>query len=571
MKLKNIFIIISICFASLGISLFYTQILKYPAYRLLSEKNRIRLIPIAGPRGHIYDRNGKILAEDKLSFDIVIYPQEVKDLDQTLQGVGRLLSVPKETLLKTYRAKFYAPFAYVVVAKGVGKRTASLIEERKPSLPGIYVNATSVRHYPYNSTASHILGFIGEIEKDQLMKLKEYGYKIKDLVGKTGIEKFYDNYLKGSSGGMQIEVDNIGHLIKMLGFQKPTRGKDLQLTIDINLQKLIDDLLNNAQGAAIVMDAQNGEILALSSSGNFDPNIFAQGSNEQIKSLLSNPQKPLLNRAINGAYPPGSIFKIVVATAALETKRLTDKSTFSCGGIYPLGNHTFNCWRNEGHGLQGIKDALIHSCNIFFYRTARLLGPDLMYEYAMSFGLGKPTEIDLPGEVSGLIPNKMWKWLNKRQPWYEGETVNYGIGQGYILITPIQALRMISVIANSGYSPKPFLVKKIRDVVIKGGRAKRVEISERNLKIIKEGLFGVVNDDTGTGQRARVKGVKICGKTGTAQVPVGPAHAWFIGYVPEDKPKYCFVVFIEHGYMGGGLPADVVKAIVEYMQKEGLV
>ncbi|MBI4708033.1 MAG: penicillin-binding protein 2, partial [Candidatus Omnitrophica bacterium] len=565
LKVFNIIVFSSFLLLTLGLG--YTQLLKGPFYYKLSEKNRIRLVPIPAPRGIIYERNGKILVDNRISFDCFVIPEEVVNKDKTLRCLSQILGVSKEDLHQDFKERYLAPFAPLTLVKDIPKDKAFILEELKLELPGIEVRARPFRHYVYGEAASHILGYLGEIDEPTLAKWKDYGYKAKDLVGRFGIEKFFDDYLRGKDGGIQIEVDNLGRFNAILGYKEPQKGNDLQLTIDIRIQKILDNLLSqtNRRGAIIVMDPCTGEILALSSFPRFNPNIFIKPkiTKSVLNSLLRDPRSPMLNRAISGQYLPGSIFKILVAVAGLEDKKIKDDSVLFCGGSLRIGEREFHCWKKDGHGQEDIRSALTHSCNIFFYQLGLKLGVNKLYEYANRFGLGELTKLELPGEAKGFMPSKTWKMLTQGERWYEGETANLSIGQGYILVSPIQAVRMISIIANGGKLVQPHLVNPVRNTnlnrknkISNGVKSsdlstpKKLSISDQTISIVKRGLTQAVEDESGTGHASWIPDLTVAAKTGTAQTELGKSYGWFVGFCPVKNPKVAFAILLEEGGSG---------------------
>jgi len=413
---------------------------------------------------------------------------------------------------------------------------------------------------------------VGRIAKPEYERLKDYGYRMRDLVGKSGVEKQYDAYLKGESGGIQVEVDASSRVIRNMGFKEPQKGKDIKLTIDLGLQSFINSLMEGRKGAFIVMNAKTGEILALSSAPEFDPNIFVQGQDQERRELLNDRNNPLLNRAISSANPPGSTFKIIVACAGLGSGKADTRTSFLCTGAYKLGQRTFGCWNKDGHGYQTIVEGLMHSCNIFFYNLGRLTGAEEIHHYALQFGLGALTGIDIPGEIKGNVPGPIWKRFWLKQPWYEGDTLNYSIGQGYLLVTPIQMLRAVTVIANKGYSPTPYLLEEVDGKKSATKKNFQFKLKEEIFDIVRTGMYNVVNDPTGSGQNARLEDVKLAAKTGTAQPgSPGNTHAWFVGYMPADDPVISFVIFLEHGGQGGAEPARMAKLMGTYLKENGFV
>lgn len=565
MRSKIYSIVVNSLFLVILSALFYLQILRWPLYHDLAKKNHIRLIPLPGLRGTIYDRNGLAIADNRLSFDVVIIPQEVENVDTTYGRLSQALGFSRARIESIVRKDYTAPFAPITIAGDVDKDLAFLLEEKKQQFPGVLVLPRTLRWYVYGERTSHLIGYLSLINKDELERLGDYGYSMSDLVGRSGIERAYDRYLRGEDGGTQLEVDATGRLVKILGSKNQKKGTDITLTIDAKLQAYASDCLEGVNGSVVVMDPRNGEILAIASSPSFDSNIFAErGRGEQALDYMKSGSNPMLNRAISGRYPPGSIFKIIISDAALETKAITEHTTFVCNGKYFVGKAEFDCWKEGGHGPQDLRDAITHSCNIYFYNVGRKLGPDVISEYAARFGLGKPTGIDLAGENSGLVPNPAWKRAKRGQKWYEGETVNYAIGQGDLLVTPLQMAEAVSVFATEGSATRPHIIKKVGNADVQVPKPRTIPVSKSAIGIIKSAMVNVVASDTGTGQRARIRGMKIAAKTGTAQTSSGEPHAWFLGFAPADDPRIAFVVMVEHGGHGGVAAADIAKKILDF-------
>ena len=562
---------ISVFFGFLAAGLFYTQVLRYSYYSELSKNNSIRIIPIEAPRGSIFDRSGALLVSSRLSFDVALVYQELRDRRKVARLLKDELGMSGSRIASSFDKAAAKPYAPVTVAEDVDKEKAIAIEEAGIDAGGIVVETRSKRNYITASAGSHVFGYLGEVAEDELELLKCYGYRMKDLVGRDGLEKYYDTYLKGIDGGTQVEVDNRGRHMRILGLKEPSPGNDLYLAIDLSLQLACDRLLGGHKGAIIVMDPRTGEVLALASHPAFDPNLFVRPdtAGERLRLLKDRSGRPMSNKAISGLYPPGSVFKVVTASAALETKRVGANTRFFCGGSYRLGTASFACWKEGGHGSQNIREGLMNSCNVLFYQVGRLVGADQLEAFAKIFGFGKPSGIDLPDEVKGVVPGRAWKRLYRSDNWYEGETLNYAIGQGYLLVTPIQILDMMAVIANRGMLGRPYVVKKIGNNPVSIQKARHAGIRPETIEKVRQGLLDVVNGEHGTGKRARIEGVLVAGKTGTAENPQGPTHAWFAGFAPFDDPKICLVVFLEHGGKGGLEPADIARGIFEEARKRG--
>ena len=563
------FVILAI-FSILIFGLINLEIVGKTKYKALSDKNSLRLLPQMGARGRIYDRNGEIILDNSLSYDVMVMPQDLKEVDKTLIGISKVLGQDLEDLKDAFRRSYVSSSLPVVLADNIGFKKAMALEESKLNFPGIIIRPSPKRIYPHKRLAVHLLGYLNEIDRWRLTKLADYGYKTKDIVGFGGIEERYDYYLRQEEGGLSFEVDHRGRSRRVLGFRSAVNGKDLQLTLDLRIQKIVEDKLKERTGCVIIMDPYFGEILAMASYPNFDPEIFMDKKNASIANFLKDPDAPMVNRAISGVYPPGSLFKIVVATAALETKKINLFTSFFCNGSMHIGGQEFNCW--SIHNQQTLVPAISHSCNIFFYNTGILTGAQTIHDYAIKFGLSKTTNFELSYESSGFIPSPLWRQINKFKKWYKGDTANLSIGQGDCLVTPLQMARMIAVFANKGYLVTPYIIKSIGGKVISVNQRKKINLSlkESTINNIREGLRKAISDPGGTGFVLSNLSIPVAGKTGTAQAPPGQAHAWFVGFFPYDNPKYVISVFLERG--GPGYVSCVLaKQIIEEMIVAGLI
>ncbi len=558
MRLKFLRLIFVVFFVCLSACLFYIQIVRGHVYKELSSRNSIRLLNIRAPRGIIYDRDGRVLARDALSFGIFIVPQEAEDPDAEIRKVAELLRVPESLLKRNYKRNYQAPFAPCEIIRNVPKEKAILIEELKLDMQGVLVKEIPLRSYPYGEATSHVLGYVREIGKRELASLERYGYSARDLIGKDGIEKVADATLRGRDGGMQVQVDNRGRQVKVLSYKMPEKGHDIQLTIDAELQKFLWMTMRGKKGAAVFLDIKRGDVLAMVSTPSYD-------AAESIGKFLTDKDKPLLNRAIMGLYPPGSLFKVVAAAAGLDLGKISEWTTFTCTGRLKVGLGTFHCWKRDGHGTVSVKQAITESCNVFFYNLGLALGVEKLNEYAKKFGLGRITGIEMPGEQEGLVPSRGWKKNHTGDSWYAGDTVNFSIGQGYLLVTPLQVARIFAAIANGGKLVKPHLLKKLSGKDMKVPKPLYLGLDENITDILKKAAQGVVNDDNGTGIRAWNETVSISGKTGTAQAGADRnTHAWFAGFVPSDEPEMSFAVFLEHGGSGSDIPALITRKVMEF-------
>jgi len=488
-------------------------------------------------------------------------PQEVRDVDNEIKKLSGILGYRESSLKRNYTRNYEAPFAPCKLAKGISKEKAILIEELKLDMPGVLVKDTPVRMYPYKEALAHVTGYIGEIDKRELEFLKSYGYSVRDFIGKDGIEKVADSLLRGRDGGMQIQIDNRGRQVEVLNFKKPRRGKNINLTIDAEFQRFIWRMMKDKNGVVIFMDVHNGKVLSLVSSPSYDPN-------ESLAKILHSEDAPLLNRTIMGQYSPGSLFKIVIALTGLESEKILPDTRFFCQGKMNIGIATFNCWNRDGHGAVDMENAIVESCNVYFYRLGMLLGLEKIGEFARYFGFGKKTGIELYGEMEGFVPSRTWKRVKYGETWYAGDTANLSIGQGYLLVTPLQIVRAFSCVANGGELVEPHILESIGDDNVPRHKNKKLKIKQENIELVKKAMKGVVESGNGTGFRAWSNFVSISGKTGTSQVGGDiKSHAWFAGFAPSENPEVSFVVFLEHGGSGGDIAALIARKAVEYWYK----
>ena len=568
MKANRLALFVLVGFLIIFFDLFRMQVIRGDYYRSLSEKNRIRVIYLEGPRGKILDRKQMVLATSRLSFNCSVIPREAKRrIHESCELVGAILEIEPEELEMRYRRKKPGAFNTVLLAEDITAAQAIAIEEKLDLLPGFQIETRPQREYPYRESAAHLTGFIGPMIESEIDALEPYGYRQADWLGREGLEKNYESYLRGQSGGLQIEVDSRGRLIKALGVKEPKEGKDLELTVDAKLQSFIQQLLKEYKGSVIVMELGEGGLLSINSSPSFDPNLFSSvNGRKDVGKYLHDSAAPMVNRGIRGQFPPGSTFKVVTAMAALEDRKITEHTSFHCPGYLMIGGKRFRCWSDDGHGGQSLLDAFAHSCDVFFYNTGLLVGADAIYEKSLAFGLSKQTGIDLPSEKKGFVPSKEWKRRVIQSGWYDGDTANLAIGQGYLQVTPIQALVMVAAVATNGQIYKPHLADKIDGVKVAERNAKTIDMRSENWQLVKQGLDQVVNTEKGTGRLARVAGLHIAGKTGTAQSGKGEDHAWFVGFAPVENPKIALVVFLEHGGHGGISAAKLAGSVFGWLK-----
>ncbi|MCX5697913.1 MAG: penicillin-binding protein 2 [Candidatus Omnitrophica bacterium] len=571
MRIKFINIALGLLFSLLGAGLFNLQVIQGAKFSALSDKNCIRLIEQSGTRGKIIDRDGNIIVDSYLSYDLLLSAMDVKSAYSTLEAVSRVLGTPLEVLKKRLRRNFTGTSVPAIIAVNIGLNKAIALEELKADYPSIIVYPHPLRHYPYGPLACHTIGYLSEIDHWRLTKLEDYGYKTKDIVGYTGVEEKYDYYLRQEEGGLAMQVDHRGGFVRTLGFRPPQSGKDIQLTLDIKIQKAAEQAFSQRKGSCIIMDPDSGEILALVSTPGFDPSVFVEKPGSSLVSdIFTDPDHVLVDRSINGTYPAASVFKLVVATAALEEGKLDPSRAFTCTGSLHIGKREFKCW--SIHGSQDMREAIAHSCDVFFYHTGLLVGPQQIHDYALKFGFGRSTGSDLPYESIGLVPDPLWKKLYRFKNWYDGDTANFAIGQGELLVTPIQIVRMMAVFANEGSLVAPFVVKAVagRDVYSAQKKITKMRLKKSTIDLIRQGLRQAVTDPSGTANALADIPVSAAGKTGTAQVSRGSPHGWFAGFFPFEKPRFVICVFLEHGGSGGAA-AHVAKQIIEEMSKEGSV
>ena len=591
-KIKFFALLVIVSFLGLWLRVWYLQVLKGSDFMGLSENNRVRLVSLPSYRGEITDRNGVSLASIRPSFNLYITPEDVQDLGETLNTLKEVIDFDIQKVKNDIRQS--QPFLDVLIKADIQRDQVAFVEENNRLLAGIHLKVEPLRDYHYKELAAHTLGYLGEINKDKLMK-GEAGYRMGDIVGKEGIEFLFEQDMQGKKGYKEVEVDVSGRELKVLRKSPPQSGNHLELTLDLRIQQVVEQAMTGTEeepinGSAVVIKVQTGEILAITSKPAFDPNLFSAGiSVTEWRKLLFNNQHPLQNKAIDGQYPPGSVYKIIAAYAALEEKAVNPEDTVYCPGYYRLGRRSYRCWRRGGHGEVDLHDALVQSCDVYFYTVGHNLGIDTLARYAKMLGMGSLTQVNLIGEKPGLVPTKEWKLRARGQEWLAGETISASIGQGFNLVTPIQQARLMATVANGGIVLKPYLVRRIKD---KDGKVvkevfptieKRLESRPDTLSIIQKGLFGVVNEKRGTGWRARLKQIQVAGKTGTAQVvrlKKGPAseeeeetpykyrdHAWFVGYAPFDNPEIAVAVIVEHGGHGGSAAAPIVRQIIQAYNK----
>ncbi|MDR2017939.1 MAG: penicillin-binding protein 2 [Syntrophobacterales bacterium] len=577
MKYKWCKLVLIITMVVLSLRLWDLQIMRGTEMRRLSEQNRIRVKKVIAPRGVILDTQGRVLADTRPSFNLYITPEDITDFSQTVDGLAKLLDIDREDILdKLKTASGFPPSFPVKIKSDVTKDELAKVEVNRVYLPGVSIQIEPKRNYPYGKMMAHMLGYVSEINGDEL-KTKEYkDYSPGDYIGKYGLERKYEAFLRGVDGEKRVEVDAMGREVRTLDIVEPTAGNNLHLNVNLDTQQIVENEFEGKKGGAVILDPKTGSVIALVSRPAFDPNKFASGITKKDWSAISmDPSHPLQNRATQGRYPPGSTFKMVAALKALELGIVNKHTSYNCRGGFPFGKRVFKCWKKGGHGSVGVHRGIVESCDVYFYNVGLKLGVDRIHEMADAIGLGKQTGIDLPGEKKGVVPSTEWKMKTFKEPWYEGETVSVSIGQGAVWLTPIHLVQLSAFVANEGVTFKPQIVRKI--ISPEGKTVKMFEpVMETNVRlkkdvfrIVKEGMKGVVNEPGGTAYSNRVQNINMSGKTGTAQASsTGKGdHAWFIAYAPAEDPTVSMSILVEMGGHGGSQSAPVAKAVAENIFK----
>jgi penicillin-binding protein 2 len=563
--------------------LWYLQILEGDRYFTLSSNNRLRLRVVEAPRGFILDRNGEAMVENRPTFDLYATPEDVTNPAEVTGVLAGILQIPASEIEARLAEGRTRPYQPLLLRKDLDEAMMVAVEERRIDLPGINLRIRPVRAYPSGGTAANLLGYVSEVNQSQLQREEYRDFRPGENLGQSGVERRFDPFIRGVDGGEQIEVDARGRALRLVNRDEPQSGSNVFLTIDRKIQEAAEAAFVGKKGTVVAMNPTTGEILAMVSRPSFDPNLFAQRlSGEEWRRIATDATHPLQNRAFQAQYPPGSIFKLMVAIAGLESGALTPETKFNCPGQFYLGNVKFDDWKKGGHGTLDLRGAIVNSCNVYFYQAGLRVGIDEIVRVSRAFGLGEPPGLGLGDEAKGNLPNPQPK--RKGQPiWTAGNTVIASIGQGMVVTSPMQILAMVSAIANGGTIYRPFVVKKI--VSLSGDvleeyepeAMRQVNVKPETLAFIRQAMLGVVNE--GTGQRAKVPGLPIGGKSGTAQVVKKGEekrqadlkdHAWFASFAPVDNPQLAVVVLVENGGFGGAVAAPVAKAVYEAAFKDRL-
>ncbi|KRT53818.1 penicillin-binding protein 2 [endosymbiont of Ridgeia piscesae] len=588
-------IIVTLMLLLLGVRMVYLQVVSHEHYTTLSKDNRVKLQPLPPTRGLIYDRNGVILAQNLPAYSLEITPEKVESLEQTIEQLALILPISEEDRrrfkkLRRQRRRFDS----IPIRVRLNDEEVARFAVNQHLFPGVDVKAKLLRDYPLGEHTTHLLGYVGRINQQELQLIDTSNYSGTSHIGKNGVEKTYESLLHGKVGLQQVEVNAKGRTLRVLQEQPPIPGQDLQLSIDIQLQQTALKALGEFNGAVAAIEIETGGVLALVSKPGYDPNLFVEGiSSKAYRALQKSPDKPLFNRAIRGQYPPGSTVKPFIGLAGLESSVVHFRQKNYCPGYYQLPGkeHKYRDWKKTGHGVTDMHKAIVQSCDVYYYELARTLGIDRLHGFLSNFGFGSKSGIDLTGESTGLLPSRAWKRRTRRAPWYPGETLIIGIGQGYFLATPLQLAVATATLANGGKRIRPRVVSSIRHG--DGSQEELIpivsQITQNNplhWQQITQAMTDVVQGPRGTARRIRNKKYRIAGKTGTAQVfSVGQDeeydektvakrkrdHALFIAFAPAETPKIAVAVIVENGSHGGSVAAPIARKVMDqYLLGESL-
>jgi penicillin-binding protein 2 len=593
LRLAVLGLLVIIAFSALTIRFYFLQIKRYDYYQTLAENNRISIVPITPNRGLITDRNGVVLAHNFFVYTLEVTPSKVENLDSTIAELSKLVEISSFDLKRFNKLKEQSHnFESIPLRTHLNETEAAKFAVNRFRFPGIELKSRLFRHYPFGKMGAHLIGYIGRINDKDLTKMEEddtlSNYKGSDHIGKSGIEQSYESQLHGTTGFQQVEIDADGQAVRTLTSTAPTSGNNIVLSVDIKLQEIAETAFGEHRGALVAIKPDTGEILAFVSMPTFDPNLFVDGIDvDNWTQLNDSLDKPLINRPLRGIYPPGSTFKPFVALAGLESGKRLQPFSINDPGYFTLPNsvHQYHDWKPGGHGVVDIRRAITVSCDTFFYGLAMELGIDKLTNFVSHFGFGVKSGIDINGEISGLLPTPEWKMRRFKQPWYMGETVITGIGQGYTLVTPMQLAQATAILANKGIAMRPRLVSGITNTKtgavsnIKPTISEKIPLNEGNLEIVKLGMIDVTMPGGTAASVGANAGYSIAAKTGTAQV-IGMKknekynanaiderhrdHALFIAYAPAEDPKIALAVIVENGGHGGSAAGPIARKVMDY-------
>ncbi len=596
LRLSTLQYLIAATFAALAVAFWMFQIGDHERFREMAENNHLRRLPLPAPRGVLFDRNGKILVQNQNTHNIILVREQTKDIEQTLEILGEATRTDPAQLKEIFnRRKLDPGYRPIVLIENASDAQIIAMKSRSLELPGVEFQDVPTRQYTGN-TAAHLFGYVGEVSETQLTRAEYKELGAGAIIGHAGVEQAYNRLLMGVEGYKAVIVNSRGREIDEVGHEAPREGHRLQLTIDADLQKAAEEgfahfgVVNSGKpynGAAIILEPRSGEVLSLVSLPAYDPNKFAVGIDAASwRSLTTDKAKPLSNRALQATYSPGSTFKIVVATAAMEEGIVKPDFRVHCSGGASFYGRYFQCWRKGGHGTVDMRHAIEQSCNVYFYTLGNMLGVDRIHKWASALGLGEMNGIDLPNEVSGLVPSSEWKRREKKEKWYAGETISVAIGQGQVNVTPLSLAVMMMTAANGGTRHTPHVLKAVDkgkgwEPIAPPPPRSAVRMRDSTIKALRDGLWLAVNG-AGTAGRARIEGLDVAGKTGTAQVIslTGAQrargkidvrdHGWFVFFAPRDKPELAGVIFAEHaehGYYGASIARHIIETY--YAKKQG--
>lgn len=590
---RRAIVMLLVVFMLLGLliaRMYQLQVVEHEIYTTISDKNRVQVQSVAPPRGLIYDRNDVLLAENRPVFGVTLVPERVGNMEQTLAKLKTMLSISDEDMERFQRRLMEPrrPFQELPLRYDLNEQEIARLAVHRHELPGVEVSAELVRHYPHSELTAHALGYVGRINRQELQRIDPINYAGTNYIGKSGVERFYEELLHGRVGYQHVETNARGRTLRVLERQNPVPGEDIQLHMDLRLQRLAHELLDGRRGAIIAVEPSTGGLLALASVPGFDANQFVTGIGvEAYRSLSESVDKPLFNRALRGQYPPGSTIKPMMAIAALDSGTTTREKTIWDPGYYQLktGGRRYRDWKRSGHGWVNLTDAVAESCDIYFYDVAVEMGVDTIHDYLSDFGFGEDATLDVAGALSGLLPSRDWKRAVHNEPWYPGDSVNLGIGQGFMLSTPLQLATATSVIANRGRWSEPRLLKDVKgdrlvDDILPPGTHKSIELNNPDdWEFVVDSMAAVMHGPKGTARgAARGAPYRMAGKTGTAQVfslaedeeydeeEVRERlrdHALFVGFAPVDDPQIAVAVIVENGGSGSGTAAPVARALFD--------
>lgn len=575
MRVRVILLGMLVAFVFLGINLWRIQVLDTSRYRSKLDHQSMRRVRIPGIRGRIFDCNGVCLADNHPRYCLAIYTEELRQrgkLSHTIDKVedtisqlsvvlGKPPQVSRDDIVNHVKRRLPMPF---LAWKGLDNVALARLAEHKQNFRGVDIYVDPLRVYPHQPLATHVVGYVGRANLSDAEKAS-YHYYLPEMIGKYGIEKSMDKILRGRSGGKLIRVDASGYKYNETGEREAVAGKDVHLTLDLRIQKMAEQALAGRRAAVVVLNARNGNVLAMASSPTYSIDSIKSGA--AWKKVRNNPDHPLINRAIQGTYPPGSTFKPLVAITGLESKSITPDELLDCPGYYQVGNRKIKCWNKRGHGELKLQKAIEQSCNPFFCHLGVLCGYKRIWHMADAVGFGHRTEIELNGEARGILPDDAWKRRVVHEGWRLGDTCNLSIGQGYLLVTPLQMAVYTAALANGGYIYRPRLVD---DGSAGGDLVNRMAWSDKNLKIVRDGMYDVVQAPHGTGKRVKIDGVHLGAKTGTAQYGRGRKHTWMILFAPFESPRYAIAMVVEDGVSGGITVAPRMRELVhEILRLDG--